>query len=136
MQQQNGTKEKVKEQFRKAGWLICDADDNKEVDFFLMDSNCRRVGWIDVFDTGSDRKKRDNIHKRAISIQKILNEHKPDLYILTDGVSYEIYSKGKYMWTTTTPIEMNSYRTLSRFMAYSKALATWGKDKEVTTDES
>ena len=56
-----------------------------------------------------------------------VEELKPEIFVLTDGVNYEVYFDGKYLGTMTVPMSFSRFGQLKRFDYYAKRL-NGGKD--------
>lgn len=55
------------------------------------------------------------------AIQVIMDKCKPDLFILTNGVVFDIFYNGKFAGSQTIPPSIETVRSNSRLMAYANA---------------
>ncbi len=72
---------------------------------------------------------RDKIEKMKY-VLGILKTFNPELFILTNGESYEVYFDGKYKGSMTVPLECHSYCKIRERMAKEES------DSEVADDEN
>ncbi len=107
------------EQFSKYGWDCNKINKKIEISpnsFFYPDITLSKdnhvYGFVDCY-LGS-------ITKRKLeTVIFILEQYKPELFILTNGISYEVYFDCKYVGTMTVPMGYNEFK---RLFAYASAL--------------
>ena len=57
-------------------------------------------------------------HKKREQVLHIISEYKPKLFILTDGISYEVYINSKFIGTMSTPLSYEAYSRQARLLMY------------------
>lgn len=113
---------RVAEVFAKEGWE-CKSDPSAWTGFDItLRKDDHIYGYVETYicDKQNPHFFAHFMKNKMQHIQQHLDELKPELFILTDGMSYEIYFNCKYAMTTTVPIGYHEYKTLCRLSAYSK----------------
>ena len=113
------------ELFEKAGW---DCKKGAPTDYFdiVLSKGDRVYGYVETYICKSPNALRQKMRR----ILAYMNEKKPDIFILTDGKSFETYFKGEYFSTTTIPIEYNEYSSLDRIKIYAQKIMEMQNEKK------
>ncbi len=106
---------RIADLFTKAGWDCDLSHPNNQFDITLKKDG-KIYGYVDTY-LGCNPKTLDRLARR---VKTILDEIKPELYILTDGYSYEIYINGRYFITTNVIMEYDDYSRVKRLSLYYK----------------
>ena len=64
----------------------------------------------------------DISEQKIKQIMYMIDMLKPQLFILTDGVSFEVYLDSKYIGTMNTPLSYESFVERSRLLEYYNAI--------------
>lgn len=105
--------EKMIKAFSDVGWDCLRATSSKQFDITLSKDG-REYGYVETYICKNPRMMKNKIER----IQSYLEESKPKLFILTDGISFENYFDGEYFSTTTIPVGYFEYSQRNRLMAY------------------
>lgn len=118
------------EMFMNLGWKV--ERENivhleKEIfrpDLTLSDGN-KDVGYVEIV-TSSNPKE---LVRKKEQIQIVIDKFKPDLFILTNGMVYDIFINGKYTDSVTTPPSIYTIQQRARLFTYYEAFMNLYKKK-------
>lgn len=94
-------------------------------DIVLSDGK-KDYGFVEVI-TSMDPK---TIQEKKEVIQVIMDKCKPDLFILTNGMVFDIFYNGKFTGSQSTPPSINTVKRNARLTSYYNALMKLQKDKK------
>lgn len=103
--------------FMKAGWECEHMASNMPFDITLKKEDIV-YGYVETYICKNPRILKEKVER----IQKYLDEIKPKLFILTDGISFETYFDGVYFSTTTIPVGYYEFSQMNRLMTYAKKI--------------
>lgn len=103
--------------FEKAGW-DCKSCTPSDVFDIELCKDGKSFGYVVTYMCKNPRDMKRVVDRILDRIMELLNSVKPEIFILTDGKSFETYFRGEYFSTTTIPLEYNVYMQMNRLLAY------------------
>lgn len=93
-------------------------------DLVLSDGN-KDYGFVEIV-TSMDN---NTLIKKKKIIQLIIEKYKPELFILTNGIIFDVFYDGKYKGSQTTPPSLETVKRNERIRAYCEALMKREKEE-------
>ena len=93
-------------------------------DIVLSDGD-RDCGYVEVVTSMEPQA----LLEKKKDIQVIIDKCKPDLFVLTNGMIFDIFYKGKFVGSQTTPPSVDTIRRNARLKAYYDAFIKLQKGK-------
>lgn len=124
----------IMQAFEEQGW-DCKASSERIVisegkyfapDITLM-KNGEILGFVECYIT---RNSASILSKKQEQIMFILEQYRPQIFILTNGISFETYFDCKYAGTMTVPISYHTYSQKNRLMKYYEMISKMMEKKD------
>lgn len=109
--------------FTRLGWKVKKEDvlsvetGNFRADMIIGDGK-KDYGFVEVISANSI----NSVIEKKEQLQCIIDKCKPEICILTNGLVFDIFYKGTYTGTQTTPPTLEDVNRMNRLMAYYNAL--------------
>ncbi len=93
-------------------------------DLILSDRN-KVYGFVEIV-TSMDN---NTLIRKKKTIQLILEKYKPELFILTNGIIFDVFYNGKYKGSQTTPLSLETVKQNERIRVYYETLMKREKEE-------
>ena len=117
---ENNLELEVAQVFSNLGWNVTmdsgKADNGLVTDLQLV-SDGKVCGYVEVFSLSS----REAAVRKKERVQKIVKEMRPDFFILTNGVLYDVFFDGNYVTSMTVPPSPERVAQMRRLAIYYSA---------------
>lgn len=94
-------------------------------DIVLSDGD-RDCGYVEVVTSMEP----EALLKKKEAIQVIIDKCKPELFVLTNGMVFDIFYNGKFAGSQTTPPSVDTMKRNARLMAYYNAVMKMKKENK------
>ena len=84
----------------------------------VLSDGLKDCGYVEVISS----MKPESIWRKKEQIQFIIDKCKPAIFILTNGIVFDVFYDGKYSGSNSTPPSIHTFKTLYRGREYSNAL--------------
>lgn len=115
--------------FSNLGWTVRKeevvnvASGMVQPDFVLSDGD-REFGYVEVITSTNA----DSLAQKKNVIQVMVDQCKPDVFIITNGMVFDIFYKGKFAGSMSNPPSPATVKQNARLMSYCNAFMKLQKD--------
>lgn len=108
---------KIVKAFKENGWDCQIADNSCKFDIILFHLN-KPCGYIETFICSDLKNNNRLLNQKIENIQNCIAELKPEVFILTDGTTFENYFDGAFHSTTHIPISHREFSQRKILISY------------------